>query len=250
MAIPMMQISPNLRAVSLAYPSQNSCSISPLSVPLSHTLMEGETSKGAEIKAKTVAAEAVEPISVHRCCSHEPDHDQSSERISRYNECRHNHTASFGRYVFDGCGEFIRCKDDVYTCAACGCHRSFHRKGPPNIYNNVAVAPPLAPLPLAAHNGLTGETSLLIKDRNVEPASDTQIGVVVGEEKKTKKKRAKRTVLTTEHKNKLTEFAEKLGWKPQMHDGAEIQRFCEELGITKRVFTVWLNNHRRKKGPM
>ncbi|XVE94128.1 hypothetical protein REPUB_Repub01dG0254700 [Reevesia pubescens] len=207
--------------------------------------MEGETSKDE------VAAD-VEPISVQRCCS------LTEQRICRYKECRRNHAVSFGRYAFDGCGEFICCNDDIFMCVACGCHRSFHRKYPPNNnYNNPTLPPPqppqrplLAPLPLASHNGLTGETSLFIRDRNnIDAGSEALSGAEIVEEKNTKK-RAKRTKLTMEQKNKMMRFADKLGWRPQKHDDAEIQQFCEEAGITKRVFVVWLNNNRRRKDSM
>ena len=53
-----------------------------------------------------------------------------------------------------------------------------------------------------------------------------------------------------EQKNKMKRFANKLGWRSQRHDDAEIQQFCEEVGITKRVFVIWLNNNRHRKDSM
>ena len=210
--------------------------------------MEGETINN-EIKIEAVAE--VESISVKRCCSQLVPDQSSDQLICMYKECRRNHAASFGRYVFDGCGEFICYNDDAFMCAACGCHRSFHRKYPPN--NATALPPPqrplLAPLPLATHNGLTGETSFFIRDRNIDAASETLSGEEIEEEKNTKKM-AKRTKLTMEQKNKMKRFANKLGWRSQRHDDAEIQQFCEEVGITKRVFVIWLNNNRHRKDSM
>ncbi|KAK8533948.1 hypothetical protein V6N12_047350 [Hibiscus sabdariffa] len=53
-------------------------------------------------------------------------------RSARYGECQRNHAASIGGYVVDGCREFMASGDEgtgaALTCAACGCHRSFHRK--------------------------------------------------------------------------------------------------------------------------
>jgi ZF-HD homeobox protein with Cys/His-rich dimerization domain len=60
-----------------------------------------------------------EPIVRFTCCS------------VRYGECRHNHAASTGGYSIDGCREFIAEGEgtgDALKCAACGCHRSFHRR--------------------------------------------------------------------------------------------------------------------------
>ncbi|KAL8461926.1 hypothetical protein ACS0TY_033124 [Phlomoides rotata] len=44
-----------------------------------------------------------------------------------YRECLRNHTASLGNYATDECGEFIP-DDSTFNCAACNCHRNFHRK--------------------------------------------------------------------------------------------------------------------------
>ncbi|XP_051140673.1 mini zinc finger protein 3-like [Andrographis paniculata] len=49
-----------------------------------------------------------------------------------YGECRKNQAANVGRYAVDGCGEFMACGEEgtsgALTCAACGCHRNFHRQ--------------------------------------------------------------------------------------------------------------------------
>ncbi|KAK4749622.1 hypothetical protein SAY87_027071 [Trapa incisa] len=53
-------------------------------------------------------------------------------RSMRYGECQKNHAASIGGYALDGCREFMASgeegSDDALNCAACGCHRSFHRR--------------------------------------------------------------------------------------------------------------------------
>lgn len=50
----------------------------------------------------------------------------------RYKECRKNHAANIGGYAVDGCREFMAAGEegtgDALKCAACGCHRSFHKK--------------------------------------------------------------------------------------------------------------------------
>ena len=50
----------------------------------------------------------------------------------RYGECRRNHAASMGGHAVDGCREFLAEGEDgtaaALRCAACGCHRSFHRR--------------------------------------------------------------------------------------------------------------------------
>ncbi|MQM16807.1 hypothetical protein Taro_049768 [Colocasia esculenta] len=50
----------------------------------------------------------------------------------RYWECMKNHAAGLGAQAFDGCGEFMPGGEpgtlEALKCAACGCHRNFHRK--------------------------------------------------------------------------------------------------------------------------
>ncbi|XP_062192709.1 mini zinc finger protein 4-like [Phragmites australis] len=50
----------------------------------------------------------------------------------RYGECRRNHAASMGGHAVDGCREFLAEGEEgtsgALRCAACGCHRSFHRR--------------------------------------------------------------------------------------------------------------------------
>ncbi|XP_037441957.1 zinc-finger homeodomain protein 1-like [Triticum dicoccoides] len=51
---------------------------------------------------------------------------------ARYRECLKNHAVSIGGHAVDGCGEFIAAGEegsiDALRCAACNCHRNFHRR--------------------------------------------------------------------------------------------------------------------------
>ncbi|XP_022775634.1 mini zinc finger protein 3-like isoform X2 [Durio zibethinus] len=53
-------------------------------------------------------------------------------RNVRYRECQKNHAANIGGYAVDGCREFMASGGEgttgALTCAACGCHRNFHRR--------------------------------------------------------------------------------------------------------------------------
>ncbi|KAA8540966.1 hypothetical protein F0562_024896 [Nyssa sinensis] len=53
-------------------------------------------------------------------------------RSVRYVECQKNHAANIGGYAVDGCREFMASGEEgttgALTCAACGCHRNFHRR--------------------------------------------------------------------------------------------------------------------------
>lgn len=52
--------------------------------------------------------------------------------LVRYGECQKNHAANIGGYAVDGCTEFLANGEEgsngALTCAACGCHRNFHRR--------------------------------------------------------------------------------------------------------------------------
>ncbi|KAK7302350.1 hypothetical protein RJT34_13237 [Clitoria ternatea] len=61
-----------------------------------------------------------------------------------------------------------------------------------------------------------------------------------------KPKRKKRTVFTAEQRDRMTRFAETLGWRVQKGKSDEIERFCMEMGMSRRMFIVWLNNNRRR----
>ncbi|KAL8230694.1 hypothetical protein R6Q57_000472 [Mikania cordata] len=56
----------------------------------------------------------------------------SSRQRVHYGECQKNHAANIGGYAVDGCREFMAGGEEgtaaAVSCAACGCHRSFHRR--------------------------------------------------------------------------------------------------------------------------
>lgn len=75
--------------------------------------------------------------------------------VVRYRECLKNHAVNIGGHAVDGCGEFMAAGEegtlDALKCAACNCHRNFHRKETdisgdnitsPNTGPSPAVAPP------------------------------------------------------------------------------------------------------------
>ncbi|XP_022885191.1 mini zinc finger protein 3-like [Olea europaea var. sylvestris] len=57
---------------------------------------------------------------------------RGSSRAVRYAECQKNHAANIGGYAVDGCREFMASGGEgtggALTCAACSCHRNFHRR--------------------------------------------------------------------------------------------------------------------------
>eukprot|EP01018_Ginkgo_biloba_P018246 Gb_30271 [translate_table: standard] len=207
----------------------------------------------------------------------------SVKKSVRYRECLKNHAVGLGGYAVDGCGEFMPSGDEgtleALKCAACDCHRNFHRRevdGESHYYHcynpredNVntkipALSPP-APLALPStcspcnatvprcqagmimafsdcsnpghmgsgveqdYMGTFGRPSLGISGMSLQPL--------------TIKKRF-RTKFTQNQKDKMYDFAEKLGWRIQKQDEALVQQFCMDLGVKRHVLKVWMHNNK------
>lgn len=217
--------------------------------------------------------------------------------VVSYKECLKNHAASLGGHALDGCGEFMpsptATSDDPTSlkCAACGCHRNFHRRDPyePTASNTHFLAPPPAaaatfqrssspstdpstapsletnspqqqpvtsPAPcsyfssaphmlLALSTGYTGPSD----DHHYPHPHRTGFNQVVGtkSENPCARKRS-RTRFTQEQKEKMQSFAEKLGWKMNRAEEKLTQEFCSEVGVSRRVFKVWMHNNKNAFG--
>ncbi|KAI3923579.1 hypothetical protein MKW92_033980 [Papaver armeniacum] len=203
----------------------------------------------------------------------------------RYRECLKNHAIGVGGHAVDGCGEFMPAGDDgtldALKCAACNCHRNFHRKEvtegggneaassslhhhhhhphphhhhhqhhpftpqyyrPPGNYIPI-VTPHSRPLALPSTSG--GGHSIDMQDDDVSNPSGG--GGMGGGGSSSSKKRF-RTKFTQEQKDKMLGFSERLGWRIQKHDEAAVQQFCNELCIKRQVLKVWMHNNKHTLG--
>lgn len=204
---------------------------------------------------------------------------------TKYRECLKNHAATIGGHVTDGCGEFMPSGEDgtleALKCAACNCHRNFHRKESSNPYaadtsdfsRTTAVHPLPLPLPApmqspSANRHRNVHTPLNMHSNHWAPvvppvkmafgsasgaATDSSSeelnfnagggsGAVAPPYGSSKKRF--RTKFTQEQKEKMTEFAEKVGWRIPREDDAQVQRFCGEIGVKRQVFKVWMHNNK------
>lgn len=135
-----------------------------------------------------------------------------------YRECLRNHAASLGSYATDGCGEFTldATSPGGLLCAACGCHRNFHRK--------LISSTPFA-------EGRQQQSAAAVES----PESERSEG----------HKKRLRTKFTADQKEKMLAFAEKIRWKMQRKEEEdEIERFCRGVGVSRQVFKVWMHNHK------
>ncbi|XP_039054239.1 zinc-finger homeodomain protein 6-like [Hibiscus syriacus] len=197
-----------------------------------------------------------------------------STPLIRYRECLKNHAASMGGHVVDGCGEFMPSGEDdtpeAMKCAACNCHRSFHRKeingesqyAPSSYYYNLngnnrrrnaaRRLDPQQPTPLHHHHqqrfppllmnfggGGGGPAESWREDLNMfdfnggEPSHPHS------------SKKRFRTKFSQEQKDKMMEFADQLGWRIQKQDVEDMQRFCDQVGVKRQVFKVWMHNNKQ-----
>ncbi|EOY14783.1 hypothetical protein QUC31_000211 [Theobroma cacao] len=223
----------------------------------------------------TASGAAVAPISVSS--------NTKPSSVIRYRECLKNHAASIGGNVYDGCGEFMPSGEEgtleALKCAACDCHRNFHRKevdgetqfGPNSsrrslMLNPLQLPPPL-PSPTMLHHHQrysvhTSPSSAMVAPMNVAFGSGGGCGTESSSEDLMFQSNAEgmpppppyvlskkrfRTKFTQEQKDKMLEFAEKLGWRINKQDEEEVEKFCAEVGVKRQVFKVWMHNNKNVK---
>ncbi|CAN6485784.1 unnamed protein product [Victoria cruziana] len=208
-------------------------------------------------------------------------------RKPRYRECLKNHAVGIGGHAVDGCGEFMPGGEegtlDALKCAACNCHRNFHRReGDDHHFHQFAIPyyrpgatqgsgylhigsgggggrmgpHPLSSQPLQNHlyHHYPQPQALALphrEDRELEDMADHQGDIGSGREgdgggAATKKR--SRTKFTQEQKERMLEFAEKLGWRIQKHDEEAVQEFCREMGVERHVLKVWMHNNKHTLG--
>ncbi|KAL2609057.1 hypothetical protein R1flu_027630 [Riccia fluitans] len=184
------------------------------------------------------------------------------KKIIKYRECLKNHAASIGGHAIDGCGEFMPSGEegtlDALKCAACDCHRNFHRReveGEPSCdchhtrkerKKGTPGAMPQTPLALPASTVIARPPAPMIMALNTVPTdSDDQEG---GEGPAPAMKKRFRTKFSAEQKEKMCSFADKLGWKIQKHDEAAVQAFCADIGVKRHVLKVWMHNNKHTLG--
>nr|CAD1842035.1 unnamed protein product [Ananas comosus var. bracteatus] len=167
---------------------------------------------------------------------------------------------------------------EALKCAACGCHRNFHRRdgggdarraqiayGWDQRKPIAAAAPPFpaflapAPLPLPYHaiprrrrrRRSTSTSTSTSTPRRTTPGT----GAGRGRRRRPARggggrrgdrgvRKRFRTKFTQEQKEKMQAFAEKLGWRIKKHDDVALQQFCLEIGVDRHVLKVWMHNNK------
>ncbi|CAH2077749.1 unnamed protein product [Thlaspi arvense] len=171
-------------------------------------------------------------------------HGSIFTRVIRYGECRKNQASRVGATAYDGCGEFVSAttEEGSMNCAACGCHRSFHREE--SFYDRVLEVLKISPSRFRQifccpyGNCRKGNEKKRVVDRlGGGDLAEKEAGRV--------KKRLK-TKYTAEQTEKMRKYAEKLRWKVSPESREEVDEFCMGIGVNRRKFMVWMNNHKEK----
>ncbi|QHN83555.1 hypothetical protein HN51_060010 [Arachis hypogaea] len=206
-----------------------------------------------------------------------------------YKECLKNHAASLGGHALDGCGEFMPAPTATagdptsIKCAACGCHRNFHRRDPdepppppplsPVIeyqplhrHHPPPPAPPPPPFHHHHHRSPNSASPPPISSSYYPSAPHMLLALSSGgglsvppentalpasnhhHHHHLSSRKRFRTKFTQEQKEKMHVFAERVGWKIQKRDEDLIQEFCHEVGVDRGVLKVWMHNNKNTFG--
>ncbi|XP_038891176.1 zinc-finger homeodomain protein 10-like [Benincasa hispida] len=208
-------------------------------------------------------------------------HRQPTVAVS-YKECLKNHAASLGAHALDGCGEFMPSPSATPTdptslkCAACGCHRNFHRRDPEDPISTLAIntapthvieyqphhrhhppPPPgnrspnsASPPPISSSYYPSAPHMLLALSAGLSgrpPENNIQGNNSVLTVSPNARKRF-RTKFSNEQKEKMLDFAERVGWKMQKRDEDLVRDFCNQVGVERGVLKVWMHNNKNTMG--
>ncbi|XP_058729337.1 zinc-finger homeodomain protein 2-like [Vicia villosa] len=187
------------------------------------------------------------------------------QRKEIFKECRRNHASSIGGFAVDGCCEFLPAgvegTIEFFKCAACNCHRNFHRKefvtrSQTHFPSNTIYYP--SPTPISAFFPTTNSyIHMTGTSRGTTTSLDLPNGIVHvtecgdtsgGGEMPTSSKKRFRTKFTREQKKKMLDFAVKLGWKIRKEDENVVEKFCSKIGVKFQAFRVWMLNNKRTIG--
>ncbi|XP_073125276.1 zinc-finger homeodomain protein 8-like [Henckelia pumila] len=207
--------------------------------------------------------------------------------VVTYKECLKNHAAALGGHAVDGCGEFMPSSNSdptSFKCAACGCHRNFHRRDPeePPLLQPPNAVPALefhphhrhhpphelpransgdspddspSPPPISSSYYPSAPHMLLALSHGLNAIPDGSIAHIPAAINPTStpasnpgSRKRFRSRFTQDQKEKMLELADRLGWRMQKKDEDLINESCAEIGVDKGVFKVWMHNNKNSSG--
>ncbi|KAF7802983.1 zinc-finger homeodomain protein 9-like [Senna tora] len=256
-------------------------------IPATNTTPSSTKSPDHDSETPTRIQTAAKPLSIsngvlkrHHPLHHHHHHHHNNNSLSgqpvavTYKECLKNHAASIGGHALDGCGEFMPSPNATAAdpssikCAACGCHRNFHRREPeeppistthvieyqPHHRHHPPPPPPFSnrspnsasPPPISSSYYPSAPHMLLaLSGAGLSAAPENAAAPAIPSLNARKRFRTK---FTQDQKEKMLQFAEKVGWKMQKRDDDLVQEFCNEVGVDRGVLKVWMHNNKNTFG--
>ncbi|KAF2530572.1 hypothetical protein F2Q70_00032029 [Brassica cretica] len=238
------------------------------------------TPKSPEPESETpTRIQPAKPISFSNGIIKRHHHIRHHTLTVTYKECLKNHAAAIGGHALDGCGEFMPSPSSTPSdptslkCAACGCHRNFHRRDPDDSSLTSAVPPPslppssttaaieyqphhrhhppppAPPLPRSPTSSSPPPISssymlLALSGNNLNFAANNLSTHHHHNHHTPGSRKRFRTKFSQTQKDKMHEFADRIGWKIQKRDEDEVRDFCREVGVDKGVLKVWMHNNK------
>ncbi|KAK1432276.1 hypothetical protein QVD17_09171 [Tagetes erecta] len=173
--------------------------------------------------------------------------------VFRYRECTKNKATAVDLKALDGCLEFMPGGEpgtlEALSCAACTCHRNFHRKEPQGHvvrvehfhYNYPAgYVRMMGPAPIQTHPSVHQPSA---SRGNLATGSDPMSSGASGSSSK-----RRHTNISKDQKARMLAFVQEVGWRLNKEHEERVQLLCAEIGITKKVFKTWMHNYRYKSG--
>ncbi|KAK8947633.1 Transcription factor HB29 [Platanthera guangdongensis] len=176
-----------------------------------------------------------------------------------YRECLKNHAASLGGHALDGCGEFMpspvanTADPTSLKCAACGCHRNFHRRAVVSAAAAAALGDEevegegeddgsrRSSSPPAPSYFTSAPHTLLALSRDGRPLLAPMATAAAAASAPRKRFRSK---FSSEQKGRMLELSERLGWRMQKRDEGLVEEYCKEIGVGMGVFKIWMHNNK------
>nr|XP_027192955.1 zinc-finger homeodomain protein 2-like [Cicer arietinum] len=186
--------------------------------------------------------EMVGSINTNRVTNSEVKKLNDEVEEAKFKECRKNHSYGNGGYSVDGCLEFsadgVEGTREFFICAACKCHRNYHRQETTPITSFHHQPTPIT----TVYETPTG----YLKINGPPPRGTTTTTTALALALPSKKRF--RTKFTHEQKQKMFDYAQKLGWKVKKKDQNVVQDFCNQIGVKCQVFKVWVHNNKYTLG--
>ena len=103
---------------------------------------------------------------------------------------------------------------------------------------------PVRPSPVANNHGPIPVPFQSVSTENLEGASNPSPSRNHGR----RPQKRPRTNFTKAQKDRMLSFAQDLGWRIQKEKEGLIHLFCEEIGVNKNGFKIWMHNNKHTKG--